>query len=111
MDLVLSQKQDDLVLNMLVFQSFQNGFTMILAEFLPQSFSNFTTNLFHDFHIRSFCNLGGHFHCMSMIRDALNFGLCNLLIENLFVELFGIVIDQIVLKFSTFWLDHITLTW
>ena len=55
--LVLSQKQNDLVLNVLLLECIKNQIPFVSSKLVSDSFSYFATDLFHYFHVRSLSHL------------------------------------------------------
>lgn len=98
---VFSEKQNDLLLNMLVFKSFDDSVSVLLTKFLSQSGGNLSSNLSHDLHVGSLGNFLTDFNKVSFGIGLFNSGLRDILIKNLPVELFGVAINQIVIEFTS----------
>jgi len=54
---VLSQKLNDLVLNVFLFESLENQISFVGTELFSDSISYFATDFFHNFHVRSLSHL------------------------------------------------------
>lgn len=57
LNLVLSQKLNDLVLNVFLFESLENQISFVGTELFSDPISYFATDFFHNFHIRSLSHL------------------------------------------------------
>ena len=55
--LVLSQKQNDLVLNVLLLECIKNQIPFVSSKLVSDFFSYFAADLFHYFHVRSLSHL------------------------------------------------------
>ena len=95
---------------MLVFKSFDDSVSVLLTKFLSQSGGNLSSNLSHDLHVGSLGNFLTDFNKVSFGIGLFNSGLCDILIKNLPVELFGVAINQIVIEFTSMGFHKIWLT-
>lgn len=56
--LVLSQKQNDLVFNMLLLQSFEDQISFMSSELIPDPISNLASDFLHYLHVRALSHFG-----------------------------------------------------
>lgn len=106
LDLVLPQKQHDLVLDVLLSQRVQDLFALGLTKLFLQPVCYLAPDLLHDLHVRSLCHLSADLDGLSVVVELADLGLGNGLVEHLLVEALGVPVDEVVIELSSVGLDH-----
>lgn len=111
LNLVISQQENDLMLNVLIFKCLKNDMTLLVSKLFLKAICNARADFLHDLHVRPLGDLGAYLNNMMLIWHLLDLVLSDVLIEHLMVELLWISVNQIVVELASYRLNYIALSW